>query len=221
MSSLSNSHQPSLCFSTFSDVVIILCTLINRKLIFPAEITAKTVPDVQAVINETDTDCVEAAAIIHGAAVKLLQAPFEGVVPQNKEDLMKLDLDDTVASRIMQNVFGDTDLIVGLHTRKLVVALDMYDWEESGVKEKEEVKMAKIPVEHVKKSLLVWIPRGERRSLQDALESLGAAIGRNQSGFWGIYSKIAGSHFSTKEKKQLIDMAESICQFYKAVKGGG
>ena len=67
--------------------------------------------------------------------------------------------------------------------RKLVCALYLFDWEESGAKAKDELKMSKIPGIHVRKSLSVWIPLGQGRAFQDAMEALGEALGSIKQGF--------------------------------------
>jgi len=92
---------------------------------------------------------------------------------------------------MMQHVFRCTDLCFGAAFRKVVVAVDLFDWEEGGVAEKENVKMAKIPLANVKKSVLTWLPNGQRLVIQDTLEVLAIAIGRNRSGFWGQLQKVA------------------------------
>jgi hypothetical protein len=126
-----------------------------------------------------------------------------------------------VAALLMQQVFGSTELVVGLHARKLVCALDMYDWEESGATTKEAIKMSKIPAERFKKSLATWLPKGERRAFQDTMEALGSVLGENRVGMFGKMQGIIIRHNATKNKKQMTDMVEKIIQFYKVTKSGG
>ena len=156
---------------------------------------------------------------LHSIATEL--AKVGGVVPTDKAGLLEIGVDETVTRLLMQQVFGSTELVIGLHTRKLVCALDMFDWEESGVSCKKDVKLVKIPAGHVTRSLTTWIPKGDGRTFQETMEGLGAAIGGNQIGFWGTLKSVINKHFSQKDKKELLEMATSIVQFYKATRSGG
>ena len=53
------------------------------------------------------------------------------------------------------------------------------------------------------------------------MESLGALLGEKKMGFWGKLTSTVSEHFSPKDKKELLDMATSIVQFYKVTKSGG
>ena len=130
-------------------------------------------------------------------------------------------LEDTLARYVTQGVFGSTELVVGLHLRKLVCALDLFDWEESGAKAKNELKMSKIPGIHVRKSLSVWMPPGQGRAFQDAMEALGEALGSIKQGFWGKLDRVIKRHYNAADKKLLMDMVTSVTQFYKVTKKGG
>ena len=144
-----------------------------------------------------------------------------GTVPTAKDDLVALGVDETVARMMMQQVFGSTHLVIGLHTRKVLCALDMFDWEASGAVSKKDVKMAKITGDHVKRSLETWLPKVETRTFQYTMESIGEVIGKNPVGFWGKLKAIINKNFSAKDKKIVFDMVESILRFYKATKSGG
>ena len=216
--------QPTVCcskLSCFQDVIRILKDLIDRSLITPADILegkggAGGNETVQSVVMNWDDQCKEADVIV-AACTELVKAPYNGVVPSTFDGLKALKVCDNVILHMMQHVFGCTELYFGLAFRKLVVAIDLIDWEEGGVAEKEKVKMAKIPLPNVKKSVLTWLPNGNRLVVQDTLEVLAITIGRNRSGFWGQLQKVANQKFS-KDKKLLIEMAEDIHRFFKAVK---
>ena len=62
---------------------------------------------------------------LHSIATEL--AKVGGVVPTDKAGLLEIGVDETVTRLLMQQVFGSTELVIGLHTRKLVCALDMFD----------------------------------------------------------------------------------------------
>ena len=121
---------------------------------------------------------------------------------------------------MMSHVFGCTQIVVSLHARKILVALDLYDWEESGAKAKTEVKMVHIPPGYVYNSLKTWIPKGEGREFHDVMDALGTIFSTTESGLWGRI-KTAYSHLSPNDKKMVTKMTESIIQFCKATKKGG
>ena len=103
-------------------------------------------PELQAIINDID-DMNLVGQDLHAIATELNKPDHEGVVPSTKKELSSVKVDDNVAALLLQQVFGSTELVVGLHARKLVCALDMFDWEESGATKKQDVKMVKVPAE--------------------------------------------------------------------------
>jgi hypothetical protein len=141
----------------------------------------------------------------------------DGIVPQTKDELVEL-VDETVASQLMTQVFGSTEFFVGLHARKILIALDMYDWEESGATCKEDVKMSTISAAHVKKSLRTWMPKGTGKDFHDMMESVGTIISAKRQGEWGKIKTVINTCYPYTEKKCVLEMVESISQFYKATK---
>jgi endonuclease III len=148
--------------------------------------------------------------------VEGLNENFDGIVPQKKDDLVEL-ADETVASEMMTQVFGSTDFSVGLHARKILIALDMFDWEDSADR-KQDVKMSNIYTLHVKKSLKTWMPKGTGKDFHDMMESVGSIICARRQGEWGKIKAVINAHFPYTEKTCVLDMVESISQFYKATK---
>lgn len=182
------------------------------------EIGGSTREAVQLVINRIDAENTTAAESIIAVAKCVEEAG--GAIPSTHDGILEIPtMDSRVASQLM-TIFGSTELAVGLHTRKLVVALDMFDWEETGVEHKTDVKMASVPAERVKKSLTTWMPFGERRASQEMLESVGNVIGSDRIGFYGKLKACIGKHFNPTDKKELLEMTDSIVQFYKTTKGG-
>lgn len=159
-------------------------------------------------------------ASIRSIAVELEKEPHNGAVPTTKNGLLAAGVDAAVASLLMSHVFGSTDVVVGLHARKILTALDMYDWEECGVKEKTDVKMVNIPAGLVKKSLKTWLPKGEGRDFCDLMDAIGGLLQHPPPGAWGKITKCINRVFAPKEKASLLEMVENICQFYKATRGG-
>jgi endonuclease III len=143
-----------------------------------------------------------------------------GTVPQDRATLKSYGVDDVTASLLLTQVFGATELIVGLHARKILIALDMVDWEFTG-EEKTKLKLSKLPAEKVKRSLFTWLPKGEASTFHDTMNSIGNLLCARTQGDWGRITKAINSHFSPKEKDVLMNMAETICQFYKATRNGG
>ena len=152
------------------------------------------------------------------AVAKKLVSDYSGNVPSTKVQLKTLGIDDTVASIMMQQVFASTELVVGLHARKILVAVDLYDWEETGVAQKRDVKMAKVSADHIKKSLKVWLPQHYYAGFHDLMETIGETIGSNQVGMWGRVKGVINNHINTKDKDQLIADLTHITQFYVATK---
>lgn len=140
-----------------------------------------------------------------------------GSVPHNRDALKALGLDDTVVALLMTQVYASTELIVGTHARKILVALDMIDWEEVA-KEKSKVKMSSLPSDKVKRSLLTWLPRGEATHFHDTMDSIGNLLQARTQGDWGRIKSTIATRFSPKDNQALLSMAESICQFYKVVR---
>ena len=118
----------------------------------------------------------------------------------------------------MHGVFGSTDIFIGLHARKIVTALDFFDWEESGTSVKSEVKMQSITGKHVKESLKTWMPKGEARFFPELMESLGMLLGADTCGTYGKVKKVINQRFSPADKKTLVIMVDCIIQFYTSLR---
>ena len=193
--------------------------LAEADMISAEQISQKTVAEVQAVLNDVDA-VGKVAKAIHDVSTNLSVEKFGGIVPCEASELKELKIDETVMGLLLNQVFGETELVIGLNARKLMVALDLFDWEESGAEERVDVKMALVPPNYVKSSLLTWIPQGEMRHFQELMEPLATAIGDHRSGFWGSLMKSLKKHFAPKEKDLLQKMAEKVSQFHKATRVG-
>ena len=158
-----------------------------------------------------------AAAKIRSVAQAVVKN--RNVVPKSKDGLQSIGCDETTASLLMSHVFGSAELPVGLHARKILTALDMIDWEESGAEVKVRVKMVSLPAAYVRKSIKTWLPAGETRDFHDLMESLGGLLGNMKIGDWGKV-KASLSSLSPGEKKATQDMVETISQFYRAIRKG-
>lgn len=163
------------------------------------------------------SDDEELGTTILELSQKLVAPPFNGVVPSSKEALLTL-VDEMVVSLMMTQAFHSNEIVVGLHARKILTALDMYDWESTETTNKADVKMKAIPAGHVQKSLQTWIPKGSGREFHDVMESLGAALDCMKQGSWGTIQTVINSQFPTKHKHHVKDMVNTIIQFYKATK---
>jgi len=173
----------------------------------------------QEIIGEYDDKNLVGAAIFTVATN--LNTNHDGIVPRDKEGLLAIDVEDTVASLLMQHAFGSTDIVAGLHARKILTALDMLDWEETKAENKKDVKMADLPPGRVKKSLKTWLPKGESVGFHDTMDSIGSLIAARRSGEWGRLTTVINTNFSVKDKKVLLEMVQHISQFYFATKSGG
>lgn len=207
--------------SSFNDTVQVVLALAAADLITAEQIANKTVEDVQTAINSCDLKPAQKLGkVIHAVGTKLNAEKFNGNVPCNAADLKALKLDETVIGLLLNHVFGDSDLVIGLNTRKLMVALDLYDWEDSSAEMRVDVKMVKIPSNYIKASLLTWLPTGEKRNFQELLEPLATAVGEHKCGFWGKLTSSLKRHFSPKDKDALVKMSEKIHQLQKSTRVG-
>ena len=181
------------------------------------EMAGSTVAELQSHIDPDDTK-ETVGTILHAVATQLHNDG--GTVPTTKDALVDCGVENIVARLLVHRVFGSTELVIGLHCRKVVCALDMFDWEESGANKKDSIKMARVPAGPVRSSLQAWLPKGQWQPFQEALDSLGRVVGANEVGFWGKLKTVVNKHYSPADKKKLMAMAESILQFYKATKSG-
>lgn len=206
--------------SRFPDVVQMLLAFMNENLKSPAAFAYATKDQLDAIILGVDPNHDSTAAEDIIAVSKELETDkYNGQLPQDKKGLMDLGVDETVVDYMMQHIFGVTDLVVGLPIRKLVVAVDLHDWEETGAKCKDDVKMTSITADRVKKSLLTWLPRGDRREIQDSLDTLCVVVANNHVGMWGRLKKVM-KHFPKKEREELGDMINNIYNFCRLTKRG-
>ncbi|MGL5936743.1 MAG: hypothetical protein ACRCZI_14105, partial [Cetobacterium sp.] len=126
----------------------------------------------------------------------------------------------TVVSRLSTHVYGIPELVVGLHAKKILTALDMFDWEESGASMKADVKMKDIPASHFEKSLLTWLPQGHKSTFHELMESLGSVLSDTKCGAWGKMKNSVDRAFKGKEKQTLLSFIEQIRDFYKITSTG-
>lgn len=191
-----------------------------------AEMAGSTADSIKDVIVDVLTDLDEdfAADIanhVHQIASSLHTRDDDAPFPTTLADLMECNVDEHVARCLMQHVFASTDIVIGLHTRKMVCALDLFDWEGTGAKQKCDVKMKQVTDAQVKKSISTWLPKGQGMGFQETMESLGARIGGNKKGFRGQLQAVANKRMATKDKQAVMKMADDIACFYKATKSGG
>jgi hypothetical protein len=193
----------------FNEAIQILLDLSSFNLLTPATIAAVNVAELMDIIVKVNSGC-ELGSGIFDIANELVKPEYGRNVPTTKEELLEIGLDDHLASSLMQQVFGSTELVVGLNACKLMVALDLMDWEECGARAKQDVKMVSITSNSVVRSLATWLPKGDGVLFQDYVESFASAVGANAVGFWGKYKKLAG-HFNPKDKQLLLEMVQISC----------
>ena len=174
---------------------------------------------VQAIIDACD-ESNEEGSTLFDIASNLVNIPGQQV-PTTRNDLKAIGLDDCVAQMLMVHVFGSTEIIVSLHARKIVTALDLFDWEETGAKSKMECKMVNVQAERVKRSTAVWIPKGDAVLFNDVMDSLGNLLGPDARGTWGKIDEVIKKHFAYNDKKDLEEWALEIIRFYKVARAGG
>ena len=210
--------------TSFDSIVNVLQHLERNDMLTPATVIEEDEKEdsetLATIIGRIDEEAIPAAVTILNLCKELVKAPYNGVVPSTEAGLEAVGLKEDVSAPLLQRVFGSTALHCGLNLRKLVVAIDLIDWEAAGVSSKLDIKMTKVPAAHVLRSLLTWTPQGERLVMHDILEELAFVVGSSKQGFWGRYEKLTKKH-SAKDKNLLMSMATDIVRFYKAVRGGG
>ena len=160
--------------STLSSVVSILLAFRAKDKFLPEKMSNSSAVELQGIISEAAGDNHDGAGeSIYTVATELLKDSYNGRVPTTKKDLLAVNVDPNVASLLMQDVFGLSELVVSIHARKIVIALDMIDWEETGATLKSLLKTQAISVYRVKESLSTWLPKGEALHFHDVMESLG------------------------------------------------
>jgi hypothetical protein len=115
----------------------------------------------------------------------------------------------------MTQVFASTELVIGLHARKIVCALDMFDWEESGAKGKRDINISSILSNHVGNSLKTWMPKGSGNNFYLMMNALGTIIGDNKQGNQAAVKTMVESSFPSKDKQHVLDLMKSIRRFYQ------
>jgi hypothetical protein len=208
--------------STFDDVVGVMLAFVVAKLITPAAVAMHGEARLQAIIVRFDVDRSLGGAI-HAVASELVKEPYAGIVPRTRDGLKDLPIHSDVTTLLLQHVYGESsEFVVGLHARKILIALDMVDWEETGHEKKVDIKMLNLPANRVKKSLLTWLPLGEKAAFHDLMDSLGSILSPIKSvGVWGRVTATINGNFAQKDKKALTEMVENISQFYRATVSGG
>jgi len=197
----------------------VVLALADADMFTSEEIAGQTVAKVQEVISVSD-GANKFGKAIHEISTKLEAEKHQGQVPSTLGELKELKIDETVAGLLVNHVFGSSELVVGLNTRKLMVALDLFDWEESGAEQRVEVKMVKVPPNYIKASLNTWLPKGEKGNFQQLMEPLATAIGENKVGFWGSLKRTLTNSFAPKDKDLLLKLAEKIVQIHKSTRCG-
>lgn len=184
-----------------------------------AELSALDEAEIQAYVDKGDKSNKSLALGIV-TFIDNLSSNGNGLVPMDKEALKALGVDDTVTSLLFSEVFGSPELVVGLHARKILVALDMVDW-EFACTEKSKFKMSSLTVSMVKRSLMTWLPKGEVTLFHDTMDTVGNLLAARVKGDWGKVKMVIQSHFSPKDGQMLLAIAETISQLYKATRSGG
>lgn len=154
-------------------------------------------------------------------AQKLNAPPYSGVVPSTNDGLLALGVEAPVASSLLVDTFGSTSPAIYLETKKLVCALDLFDWEEpqyweaGAVVAKSVLKMDKIKDTHVRRSLETWVPAGDLTAFITTANALGSIL-PSSKGAWGTLMNALATGFSTKEREQAKDIMVAANRFFVA-----
>ena len=212
--------------SRIDDVIAMLVALLQANLITIPTMAASTVETLTSTLKgeddegeETLAGCTALAETLLAMADAMNAGPLH--MPTTLDGLIAHKVPIPVARKLMQQVFGCTEIVVGPDTCKMVCAIDLIDWEGiEGVTLKSDIKLKSISADNVKRSLQTWLPRGHGLKFQDAMEALGDVIGGNSKGFWGKLQATIGRKFKGPDKDQVLEMVNDITRFYKVVKCG-
>jgi hypothetical protein len=185
------------------EVIEALKSLMTENVLFMTEMAEAKPEAIQEAINDIDDAGSFGEEIGRQLHVVARSCAALGEVPCSKSGMKKVPVSPHVQSILLHEVCGSAELVHGIHARKVAVALDLIDWEESGTNIKDEVKMASISPEKVKKSMATWIPEGQNGRFQQTMERLGANITAKHSGFWGQLTKVT-QKFTTKDWTDMI-----------------
>ena len=204
--------------SSYENTVAILLSLLEKNLLKSEAIVAATPEQLSAAIKgDGNFDAGNIANNVMAMAQAMNALEY---IPTRENEFLDCGIDPYVVNTLMQDVFGATDLIIGLNIRKVVVAIDLIDWEELEVERRSDVKMKLLTDTHVKHSVLTWLPKGLGVDFQKAFEKVGEAIGNNKIGFQGKLNACINKHFKPAKKDKLTAMRDAILRYYKATKCG-
>jgi hypothetical protein len=210
-------------YTWVSNSMLLLEKLLEEGLCTPEDYAAEgNLEAAKNIIPDIEAAVVPAVETIVAISKKLC-ADYDSKLPVTRSELLDIGIDEVVVSNMMRDVYGSSEIFASLSVRKVVVALDMVDWEDSGATTKLSVKMTDFKANKVKASLNTWLKRGERMAFLKAADSLGRALAEisRENLFWGPFRRTLNKHFNAKEKKSLEDIVNKLNQFIKATKRGG
>ena len=197
--------------SSYEYTVDILLSLLEKNLLRTENIVAATVEELNAAIkgdSQFDVGNIGEELLEMAQSLNALE-----YVPTREQEFKDCGIDSFVVHTLMQDV--------GLNIRKVVVAIDLIDWEALGVERRSDVKVKDLTAKHVKQSVLTWLPKGLGLDFQKAVEKVGEAIGTNKIGFQGKLQACINKHFKPAKKDKLVAMRDAILRYYnKATKCG-
>ena len=205
----------------YEETIAVLLDLKEEELLSLEKLAGSTAEEVQAVINKSDKTNRAGETIVDIA--KAITNNHAGIVPSTRKDLNAVLIPDRVVTRVLREVYGDTQLVIPDIVCKVAVALDLFDWEdEFGGSKKIDVKFGQkvnpIHKDHLSKSLSTWVKAGDRRRFVEAMEKIGLCLEKSQRGFWGHYKGIADTHLPKQQRKLAIEMGETISQYLRNCK---
>jgi hypothetical protein len=128
------------------EVIEALKFLMTENVLFMTEMAEATPEAIQKAINDIDDAGSFGEEIGRQLHVVARSCAALGEVPCSKSGGMKkVPVSPHVQSILLHEVCGSAELVHGIHARKVAVALDLIDWEESGTNIiKDEVTRLKI-----------------------------------------------------------------------------
>lgn len=121
--------------------------------------------------------------------------------------------------------------LVDLHTKKILMALDLHDWEErpalpeqiqNGRRMRTGIVINDYTDKSIQSSLLTWVDPKTQFELQDAIIGVGKWIERKKKGYWGEFTQTLPENEKTRLANDKVEEScNRIFQYYRAMKGGG
>lgn len=139
-----------------------------------------------------------------------------GVVPSTKRGLKAMGIDDYVSTILLQEAFCEfTGPAISLSARKILVAIDMVDWEEFAP-DKSDINMKHVTDELVQRSLMTWLPCEDQADFHTVIASISnLCSGTVTKKLQNDVNSVVKERLSAKDRSQWEFMYQQMIDFFK------